>query len=216
MKGLVRNNFYMVSGSLLLSIVVSFVAMILGALTNETVVYSIIGGQLGGFGALAATAIQKDATSKWSRFELTLPIRRSEVIKARYLSSILFIAIGFALATLTAVVHGATLNIVRGEMVDFERIGYVFTFGMAFAFSVPTFMIPLVLLFGADKSETLLFVSAGIGLGLFLGSSMLVGYILPQEYNINLIFRVAYLTVSIIMLTISYIVSRQIYKRKEF
>ncbi len=215
MRGLIRNNFYMVSGSITAGIIASFAAMILGALTNETVVYSIMGGQIGGFGALAATAIQKDAASKWSRFELTMPVKRSDVIKARYISFLLFILIGFILAVMTVVVHGVTINVVSGEMVDFERIGYVFTFGVAFALSIPTFMVPLVLIFGADKNEILLFVSAGIGLALFIGSSAIIALSLPIEYNTNLIFRGGYLLLSIVMLSISYRVSLMIYKKKE-
>ncbi len=215
MKGLIRNNFYMVSGSMHLTIILSIVGIVIGALTNKMIVSAVIGGQLGGFGALAATAIQKDATSKWCRFELTLPIKRTDVIKARYISFLLFISIGLVLAVITAIVHIVTLDITTGAVADYERLSYAFTFGVAFALSIPTFLVPLILIFGVDKNEILLFISVGIGMALFVGASAIVGLVLPAQYNTNLIFRTTYLLFSIIMLIISYFVSLQVYKRKE-
>ncbi len=216
MKGLIRNNFYMVSGSLKAMVVFSAVALvciIIGEMNGSIgtmIISAVIGSQLGGFGALAGTAIQQDATSKWNRFELTLPIKRTDVIKAKYVSFLLFVLIGLVLAIISTILHIAITDVV-----NFERIGYSFTFGLAFALSIPTFMIPLILIFGADKNEVILFAAVGLGFALFFGSSMLIAYILPIEHNSNLIFRGGYLLLSVILYAVSYLVSVIIYNKKE-
>lgn len=216
MRGLIRNNFYTVEGSLKITILIGFVAMIGIVIAgiffpnNGTLVLSAIGGILGAFGALAGTALQKDGASKWNKFELTMPISRNDVIKARYISFLLYVLIGIFMAILSVLLF----YVVTGT-VNLERMGYVFVFGIAFAMSIPTFMTPLVLIFGTDKNEALMMVSIVISLGLFFGSSAILTPFLSNFSNANLVFRLGYFIFSILLYFLSYLFSLCLYKRKE-
>lgn len=216
MKGLIRNNFYNVEGSLKVTILLGFIAIAAIAVAglhfpnNDALIAGIIGGMLGAFGALAGTAIQKDGASKWNKFELTMPISRADVIKARYISFVLYILLGIFMAILSAMIF----YVVTGA-VNTERMGYGFIFGVSFAMSIPTFMTPLILIFGTDKNEVLLMVSIILGLGLFLVSSVVITTFLRDFSNANLVFRLGYLIFSIVLFAVSYFLSVFIYKRKE-
>lgn len=216
MKGLIRNNFYSVEGSLKATILIGFIAMLVLAVAGiyfpniDIFAASIIGGILGAFGALAGTAMQKDGTSKWNKFELTMPVSRGDVIKARYISFALYILIGAFMAILTALLF----YLVNGS-VNLERTGYSFAFGISFAMSIPTFMMPLILIFGIDKNEMLLMISAVVGLGLFFVSSAIVTPFLKNFSNVNFVFRVGYVLFSIVLFAASYLLSVSLYKRKE-
>lgn len=216
MKGMIRNNFYTVEGSLkatlLLSLAATIVLAIVGKITPDSgsLFGLIIGGNLGGFGALAATAMQKDAASKWNKFELTMPVSRKDVVTARYLSSMLYVLIGIIVSIISVLV----LYLMTGSL-NLERVGFGFVFGLSFALAIPTFMIPLVMIFGTDKTETLMMVSVIMGLVLFFGSSAIVNPFLKDIANANLIFRLSYVASSIVLFVVSYLLSCWIYKKKE-
>lgn len=216
MKGLIRNNFYTVEGSLkatlLLSLAATIVLAIVGKITADSgsLFGLIIGGNLGGFGALAATAMQKDAASKWDKFELTMPVSRKDVVTARYISSMLYVLIGVIVAIISVFVF----YLVTGS-VNVERAGYGFIFGLAFALSIPTFTIPLVMIFGSDKTESLMLVSMIIGLVLFFCSRTIMTLFLKDFANANFIFRLSYVVFSVILFVVSYLLSCGIYKKKE-
>ena len=216
MKGLIRNNFYTVEGSLKVTLLLSLVATIVLAIVGKITADSgnlfglIIGGNLGGFSALAATAMQKDAASKWNKFELTMPVSRKDVVTARYVSCMLYVLIGIVMALMNVLV----LYLVTGA-VHPERMAYVFVFGLGFALSMPTFMIPLVMIFGTDKTDSFMIVSIIMGLVLFFGSSAIMTPFLRDVANANLIFRLSYVVFSVILFGASYLLSCQIYQKKE-
>lgn len=216
MKGLLKNNFYAAESSIKTTVIVGFIAIIVIVIgsflypISNTVISMVISGLLGGFGALAGTAIQKDVNCKWSKFELTMPVSRKDVVSARYLSFLIYIMIGLIMATLCV----SLLYAVTGT-INLERVSYSFAFGIAFALSIPTFLYPLVLVFGSDKNETLLFVSVILGLGLFFVSSVIVGPFLQSFEHADLIFRIGYIIVSVGLFGLSYLFSLLYYRKKE-
>lgn len=216
MKGLIRNNFYTVEGSLKATLLLSFAAAIVLAIVGKVTgdggnLFSfIIAGNLGGFGSLAMTVMQKDAVSKWDKFELTMPVSRKDVVTARYISCMLYVLIGVIVSIISVLVF----YLVTGS-VDLERVGYGYAFGIGFALAIPTFMIPLVMIFGTDKTEPLMLVSVVAGLLLFFGSSKIMTPFLKDVTNANLIFRLSYMAFSVMLFLVSYLLSCWIYKKKE-
>ncbi len=216
MKGLIRNNFYTVEGSLKATLLLSFVAAIVLAIVGKVTADSgnlfsfIIAGNLGGFGALAMTVMQKDAASKWNKFELTMPVSRKDVVTARYISCMLYVLIGVIVSMISIFVF----YLVTGSA-NLERAGYGYAFGIGFALAIPTFMIPLVMILGTDKTEPLALVSVIAGLLLFFGSSAIMTPFLKDAANANYIFRLSYVAFSIVLFVASYLLSRWIYKKKE-
>ncbi len=142
---------------------------------------------------------------------MTTPVNRANIISAKYVSFLLFILIGAIMASISA----AIMLIMPNEL-SLERLGFGFAFGSAFSLAIPTFMTPLVLIFGHDKNESILLISIGLGLGLFFGASVLATPFLRDFASADLIFRLTYFIISVIMFGISYLISLHLYKKKEF
>lgn len=216
MKGLIRNNFYTVESSLKATLLLSFAASLvltIASMTtgnNSNLLSLIIAANLGGYGSLATTLIQKDAASKWNKFELTMPVSRKDVVTARYISSLLYVLIG----AFVSIVSTFVFHLVTGSL-NWDRAGYGFAFGIGFALSLPTFMIPLVISFGTDKTEPFMLVSIIAGLVLFFGSSVVTGSFLNASEHADFIFRLSYVAFSIVLFVVSYLFSCWLYKKKE-
>ncbi|GAA0071073.1 hypothetical protein UT300003_25970 [Clostridium sardiniense] len=218
MKGLIRNNFYSVGSSLRWTIafcIVVNVAVIIGAMrfpSNDGFLSILMIGQIGAFVGLTGTALQKDNTSNWSKYEKTLPVKIRNVVMARYISFLIFSVIGILLATLTVVLF----SVISAQPTNLEGVGYGYSFGIIFALLVPAFLYPLVLKFGADKSEIMLCISVAITLCLFnAGSAILTPYLIKLN-NANMIYRIICIVISVVIFISSYFISLAIYKRKEF
>lgn len=218
MKGLIRNNFYSVGSALKWTIafcIIVNVAVIIGAdiLTNSKDFLTIlILGQIGAFTSLTGTALEKDNTSNWSKYERTLPVKMNDITMARYISFLIFSVIGILLATLTVVL----LSVISTQPINLERVGYGYSFGIVFSLLVPAFLYPLVLKFGADKVNLMLIISVATTLFLFNGGSAILTPYLINLNNANIIYRIAFIVISLLMFIVSYFISIAIYKRKEF
>lgn len=216
MKGLIRNNFYTVEGSLKSTLLISLIAAVVLAVVGKVVEDSsnlfsmIVAGNLGGFGALSMTVMQKDAASKWNKFELTMPVSRKDVVTARYVSCALYVLIGIVMALVSVLVFYLVTGTVHPE-----RLAYGFVFGLGFALSMPTFLIPLVMIFGTDKADSFMIVSISMGLVLFFGSSVIATPFLKDAANADLIFRLGYVVFTLILFMVSYLLSCRIYRKKE-
>ncbi|MDO5519791.1 MAG: ABC-2 transporter permease [bacterium] len=216
MKGLIRNNFYSVNSALKWSIAVCIIlniAVLIGVIhfPNINVFLPILMlAQMGAFVGLTGTALQKDNTSKWSKYERTLPVKISDMVMARYISFLIFSLIGMLLASITVVIFW----VVSAQAVSVESVGFGYSFGIVFSLLVPALLYPLVLKFGADKSEILLMISVVIIMCLFAGGNGILAPFLYKLNNADMIYRVACVAISMAAFIASYFVSLAIYKRE--
>lgn len=218
MKGLIRNNFYSVGSTLKWTIafcILVNVAVIIGAkkFTNSDVFLTIlILGQIGAFTGLTGTALEKDNASKWSKYERTLPVKISDITMARYISFLIFSVIGILLATFTVVL----LSVISAQPMNMERVGYGYSFGIIFSLLVPAFLYPLVLKFGSDKVNLMLLISVVLAIFLFNGASVILTPYFINLNNANMIYRIVFMVISVLMFIASYFISLAIYRKKEF
>ncbi|MDO5294531.1 MAG: ABC-2 transporter permease [bacterium] len=218
MKGLIRNNFYSVGSTLTWTVafcIFMSIAAVLGAVKLPSIGEALpilMLAQIGVFTGMTATALQKDNTSKWSKFERTLPIKISDVIKARYISFLMFSMIGILLASVAVMLFAVVL----GQPLNAEKVEFGYCFGIVFALLVPSFLYPLVLKFGADKSELMLMIAVLITIVLFLGGGAILTPFLKNSNHADVIYRMICIIISVVVFISSYFVSMGIYKRKEF
>ncbi len=216
MKGLIRNNIYTVAGSLKLTIIMSLLttlAISIGVFfdyIDYSIIHIVVLAQITGASGLTGTAFQQDIKYKWSKFELTLPVTKKDIIRARYISFLFYLLIGVATAILTTFI-GWRLT----PDIDFERIGFSFSFGIVFGLLLPSFIYPLNLLFGEDKADTTFFISILLSMGLFLGSSLLIGPFVQNVESIDFYFRAVWIVISIAIYMFSYMFSVWFYNSKE-
>lgn len=216
MKGLIRNNFYSVEGTLkglffimFLGIISIFVFPMLFPKFEFPVLFIWIGAFVGAGSSLPFTLVYNDGMSKWSKFELTSPISKGDVMKSRYITFLMFAMI-ILICSLISFAIDSTLN----NTLDFDKIGYLAVYGVSFLIFAPSIFHPLVLIFGVDKAQLIFLVSMPVTFAYFWGSAELFKYLFPQITS-NTTYRIFMTTLSILIFFISYLISRKIYIKKD-
>jgi|GEM_PF-465548 ABC-2 type transport system permease protein len=217
MKGLIRNNFYSMEDSLKLTsainIMMAIGVSVLGIFNSfaRSWIAIVILLQMGSYAVQVASTLQKDVSSQWNKFEITMPVRRKDVVKAKYICFILNGVLGIAAALLTVIIS----QLLQID-INVEKVFLGITFGIVITFALPALMYPLLLIFGVDKTEMVLSISVILISILFVGSSVIFNYIMPDlSVYSNLVFRCSIIVISIILFIISYMFSVISYKKKE-
>ena len=140
-----------------------------------------------------------------------MPVRRKDVVKAKYICFILNGVLGIAAALLTVIIS----QLLQID-INVEKVFLGITFGIVITFALPALMYPLLLIFGVDKTEMVLSISVILISILFVGSSVIFNYIMPDlSVYSNLVLRCSIIVISIILFIISYMFSVILYKKKE-
>lgn len=174
MNGLLRNNFYSsidnarialgFLAALGLVLVVSGSAMLLSVLTLAVAPILAL---------LAVASLRKESFSKWSRYKLTLPVRRCDIVKSYYFSH-LFWCLG---GTLVAAVFLMLTLLVHGDHYFYYGFRDAFTLvlgGCILAVLIGVIAYPLYIVLGHARTEVVLLVSCAGAIGIVLGLSLLI------------------------------------------
>ena len=155
MKGLIRNNIYSMQSNLLVSFLI---ALVLGVLPlfiqGDGILQMVISMQIYVFIANVGSSLHADELSGWDRFEITLPVCRSQIVQAKYLTFVLLFALGIGAGTLT--LGGLWLT---GRAPAFRDVLHGYAFGLTLSALSTAILYPLVLKFGTDKSDVFLILS---------------------------------------------------------
>lgn len=104
MKGLFKNNFFAVWLNakifLVFMLAMGMLVILLPAQTLQ--MYFIMIGIVG-FSINAANAIGSEFSSKWGKYKLTLPVKRTDIVKSLFLSQLLWTFMGVLLAGMVTV-----------------------------------------------------------------------------------------------------------------
>lgn len=213
MKGLLRNNFYSMGTNLQVSFGISLILVFIPLLIGEdSIVSMVLAVQSFVFIANVGTALNTDITSKWSSFEITLPVKRKDIIKARYISFLVLIFCGIIMSALTSF-----LTVFVFKTLSADTIIFGFAFGVSLSLLTSAFMYPVMLKIGTEKNELIIFICAGIATALFLMVIRITApfvsdnFIISKKSLIGIIFA----SFSLALFMLSYFVSLTIYKRKE-
>ena len=203
MKGLFRNNFFAVwinaKVFLIFMLLFAIVVTIIPAQTLQ--MYFIMIGIVG-FSVIAATAIGNEFSSKWGKYKLTLPVKRTDIVKSLFLNQIFWTIVGtlfVGIATgLSYMIHGFSFD-------QFSGIFRLFILGISISFFMGAIFIPLIYLTGEDKIVVFLVISLLCAVGI---AAML--------FNIPLFGNVIIITCALLLFIVSYPLTISIFKRKEF
>ncbi|MFK3937576.1 ABC-2 transporter permease [Alkalihalobacillus sp. NPDC078783] len=214
MKGLLLNQYYAVEKSFWVYLIIGLVFAVGLVVIDNSAVQRV--AVLLPFSFMASAAIEvlkHESTSGWSKYVLTLPVRRERVVQSHYLFFTLVSSVGLFIVgiqfLLSQFLFGITLN-----------PGYIYSImnalGLVFILGFITY--PLTYILGTEKAEAIMMVGVGVGIGVFFLSSLLyeLVFISVQSINLDLMFSLSFILITLILFIISYIVSIQVYKRKEF
>lgn len=203
MKGLFRNNFFAVwinaKVFLIFMLLFAIVVTIIPAQTLQ--MYFIMIGIVG-FSVIAATAIGNEFSSKWGKYKLTLPVKRTDIVKSLFLNQIFGIIVGtlfVGIATgLSYMIHGFSFD-------QFSGIFRLFILGISISFFMGAIFIPLIYLTGEDKIVVFLVISLLCAVGI---AAML--------FNIPLFGSFILIGCSILLFIVSFPLTVSIFKKKEY
>ena len=203
MKGLFRNNFFAVwiNAKVFLIFMLLF-AIVVTIIPEQTLQMYFIMIGIVGFSVIAATAIGNEFSLKWGKYKLTLPVKRTDIVRSLFLNQIFWIIVGtlfVGIATgLSYMIHGFSFD-------QFSGIFRLFILGISISFFMGAIFIPLIYLTGEDKIVVFLVISLLCAVGI---AAML--------FNIPLFGNVIIITCALLLFIVSYPLTISIFKRKEF
>lgn len=180
MKGLFRNNLYaalpntkVFSGIMLLSGI--FVVAMDNKIPSLIIGYMLLG--MIGFSLNAIACLRKESASAWSKYKLTAPIKRSDVVKSYFLSQLLWLFVGMLFAgicvALSVMLHGF----------PFDRntdILMLFVVGIGISLFMGAIFFPLFYLGGEERNEVFLVISLLCSVGIMMGLTTLINTFFPK------------------------------------
>ena len=162
---------------------------------------------------LFVSTFSYDEYNKWDAYACTFPSGKPNVVKAKYLSSLILTIISIIVSYILGIIMG-TIN----NNLDISNVSSII-FGVLFAvILLQSIMFPLMFKFGAEKGRIALFigiilVTSVLGLILNLLTIKIPGNIIR---TFNDYWFIILPLIMIIILFISYKISKKIYLNKEF
>ncbi|MGG4146883.1 ABC-2 transporter permease [Paenibacillus algorifonticola] len=212
MRGLLRNNFYSMASNIRLSLIMAgFLSLVPLVLKESAAIPMILSIQIFLFVVNTGTSLRVDETSKWNKFELTLPIRRRTIIGAKYVSFTLLILLGVMMSLLTL-----GFVYVAGFELDPKIVIYSYGFGLTLSITLVSLMYPIMLKIGTEKNELVVFFSGFAAIGMMLVLAALLAPVTGGMQLRHPLVGMISSCMATILFVISYFVSVHIHRNKEF
>lgn len=209
MLGLIKKDLLMIKGNLRQAILFLVVFIILALQENNIIVILPVFVSM----MIFMTTFSYDEYNKWEAYAISLPVSRKNIVKAKYFASIILWAIALLVTAVITVVMGIfEQNINYSEMIGMI-LGCVFSIVL-----LEALMFPLIFKFGVEKGRI------GVFIGVFVIAALL-GFIFTgidlENANgfiefFNNYYYILIPLVAVILMVISYFVSKKIYLKKEF
>lgn len=212
MNGLIRSNFYSMESNLKISFILAAGLVFSPLMINNAVIYPmIISVQVFLFVVNTGTALHADEAAKWNKFELTLPVKRSTIIGAKYITFAILILFGLLMGLCTTICISLS-----GQTWSFSSTLWGYEYGLVLSIFSVSLMYPVVLKIGTEKNELVLILSAFAAIGFMYLVAVALS---PVTGGLNLrhpLVGAVSISVSALMFIISFLVSINIHKNKEF
>lgn len=219
MKGLLRNSYYgAIRSALVLLVAVFAVGLALLIIGSPTLLTLIVILSAAAACFVAISSFRREASTKWSKYELTTPVRRKDIVKTQYISHVSWVACGIIISvifvTLAVVLHG------NGHFFyELRDPLALFVFSTGTAVFMGALFYPITYFMGADKNEAMMIISLLGAVGLSFGITWLlnVAYGFKKLSDLEFYFSISvYMAVVIVFFIVSYYISTFIYNRKEY
>ena len=209
MLGIVKKDLIMIKGNIRQVILFLVVFLILTFQENNIIVIVPV------FVAMMVfiTTFSYDEYNKWDAYAIALPISRKNIVKSKYIASVIL----WLIALLVTVVITVIMGIIGQNINYFEMFGMIL--GCVFSIVLlEAIMFPLIFKFGVEKGRIGLFVGV-FAIAALLGF-IFTGVDLENATGFIEFFNKYYyilLPLAIIILLMgSYFVSKRVYLKKEF
>lgn len=218
MKGLLKNNFYAtISNVKIFSIIMFLLGVFVVAMGNK-IPSLIIGYMLLtmiGFSFNSIASLRKESTTKWSKYKLTTPVKRSAIVQSYFLSLLMWLCVGVIFSGI-----GVALSILLHGF-PFDRnadVFLLFVTGIGISLFMGAIFFPLFYLGGEERNEVFLVISLLCGIGLMMGLITLVNTLFPAPVTTLQVILggLIILASALLMFVFSYPLTAYIYYKREY
>lgn len=210
MLGLIKKDFLLIKANLK-SMIIIFVIYIMLAFQGTLDVTFII--PLIGI-ILFLSTFSYDDFNNWNSYAVTLPNGRKNVVRAKYIASIILMII----LAVVAFSIGIGISYIKTNSINLDEIISSLMGTMLSSVIIISLLYPIVFKFGATNGRIILFAVvfgiAGIGtlIAQFIDMTSIINIINKLDNYLLIAIPIIY----IILLGISYLISSKIYQNKEF
>ena len=210
MLGLIKKDFLIIKANLK-SMVITFIVYLMLAFQGTfdvTFIIPIIGIML------FISTFSYDDFNNWNSYAVTLPDGRRNVVRAKYIASIILMII----LAVVAFSIGIGISYIKTNSINLDEIISSLMGTMLSSVIIISLLYPIVFKFGATNGRIILFAVvfgiAGIGtlIAQFIDMTPIINIINKLDNYLLIAIPIIY----IILLGISYLISSKIYQNKEF
>lgn len=209
MLGLIKKDFLIIKGNLKLIVVMLSVFLIMtlqGQFDISFIPPFIVI-------MLFMSTFSYDEYNKWDAYAITLPSGRKNIVKSKYIASLILVL----LTTIITILLNCLVGIINNNL-EFDKFISTLVGGTFATILIQSVMYPLIFKFGIEKGRIGLFVLTFAITGIVGLCSKAVKINIPT--NIISFFNSYYFIIIpiilIVVLLISYKISEKIYSQKEF
>ncbi len=210
MLGLIKKDFLLIKANSkqMLIIFAIYLILIFQGTMDVTFVVPLIGIML------FISTFSYDDFNNWNPYAVTLPDGRKNVVKAKYIASIILTII----LTVVALAFVVGVAYIKSNSINIEEILSSLMGTMLSSVIIISLLYPMVFKFGATNGRIILFaVVFGIaGIGALISNFVDMTNIINMINKLDNCSLIAIPIISIILLCISYLISNKIYQNKEF
>lgn len=217
MKGLLRDNFYTVYANEKVFFVVVFlvgivVAAVIPDAGNFIRNYMLI--CLVGFSYVALDSLRKDASCKWEKYKLIVPVTRADIVRTSYVGEVIWAIAGALFASvpvgLSVWIHGYPFDLSTDILL-------IYIIGISIDFFMGAVFFPLFYLRGGEGKEASLFISLISAVAAAVGLVYLLNYLFGPEMTSAMIVLSGFIILicAVLILGLSYFLTVGIFTKKE-
>jgi ABC-type transport system involved in multi-copper enzyme maturation permease subunit len=209
-RGLILYFFYSSIENVITSLILTFICGIAVLITGVPAIFTMI--SIFGIVLLSCSFVictTKDTASKWNKFQLTLPVKRNDVIAAKYLGHLVLLLAGLVIAGIFIVI-GVVLYEIPIEDVKASALLIIPTCIGTSLLACALFY-PIAYTIAANREEALA-LACIFGSGAISALILWIGNTLNFQDRINAVFCIG---IAVLLFIVSYIITKKMYAKKD-
>lgn len=214
MKGLLKSSLYatLSSAKVFSGFMILFGLFAVAVISQSLQIgYVMIG--IVGFSVNAITAAKNEFGSKWGKYKLTLPVKRTAIVRSLFFNQLTWLFAGTVFVgvemSLSCLFHGCPFD----QRIDILSL---FALGISMSLFMGAVFFPLFYIGGAERSEVFLIISLLCAFGIDFTIISVTNQLLEPGITSIVLGAVVLLVCSLLAFALSYPLTVCIFRRKEY
>lgn len=215
MKGLLRNNLLAAfSNAMIFSVFLLLWGIFIMVFPDRDLFIGFGVSGMVGFSVNGIFSVQRESSSRWGKYKLTAPVRRTDIIKSYYIAQLIWLFWGMLFAV---VASALSTHIFRRWAFDLYTDLPMFALGISISLFLCAIFFPLFYWSREDRGEVFLVIALLCAIAVDAGLVTLLNLILSEPGIITILCGTGAMTgCSALAFALSYPLTVHIYSKKEY